>query len=84
MDQESAVSYWELLLADKFDNFKPWCEFLDEKKSEHKFISRDTWNLLLDLATQVKPDFSDFDEDGAWPVIIDDFVEWVKARNGGK
>ena len=31
------------------------------------------------MATQVKSDFSDYDDDGAWPVMIDDFVGWVRG-----
>ena len=27
---------------------------------------------------QVKPDFSDFDESHAWPVLLDNFVDWAR------
>ena len=36
--------------------------------------------MLFDLATQVKPDLSDYDlQNGAWPVILDEFVDFVRA-----
>ncbi len=30
---------------------------------------------------QVKPDFSNYDESQAWPLLLDNFVEWGKARD---
>lgn len=30
--------------------------------------------------TQVKPDFSNYDESQAWPLLLDNFVEWGQAR----
>jgi len=29
---------------------------------------------------QVKPDLSNFDESQAWPVLLDNFVDWARGR----
>ncbi|CAE8610545.1 unnamed protein product [Polarella glacialis] len=55
-----------------------WIGFVEEKVKNA--ISKDTWMMLYDLATQVKPDLSDYDENGAWPVLIDEFVEHVRRK----
>ena len=38
--------------------------------------------MLGTFAADVREDMSDFDEDGAWPVLIDDFVEWYREKHG--
>lgn len=31
---------------------------------------------------QIKPDFSNYDDAGAWPYLMDEFVEYMKKKNG--
>lgn len=74
---ESALVFWDLLLSHRFKRLPQWKEFLLEKG---KAISRDVWNLLLDFSETVNYDLSNYDEMEAWPVVIDNFVAWVKEK----
>merc|ERR1712137_1179295 len=74
---EMCVEFWKLLLKDHFALLDQWLAFCEAKVTHA--ISRDTWVMLYDLATQVKPDLSDYDTSGAWPVLLDEFVDYVRS-----
>ena len=79
MDWESAVEYWNILLHSLVDSnlLRLWVEFVSENG---KAVTKDTWNLLLEFVTSVDPYLSNYDFDGAWPTMIDDFVVWARDR----
>lgn len=77
---EMCIEFWKLLLRNHFALLDAWLNFV-QQRCNHA-ISKDTWMMLYDLATQVKPDLSDYDLNGAWPVLIDEFVESVKSNGG--
>ncbi|GAO52041.1 hypothetical protein G7K_6129-t1 [Saitoella complicata NRRL Y-17804] len=77
---EVAIAYWTLLLSPpRFHHLDFWIQFLQETRPE-KTVPKDTWNLLYDFAKNVDADFGNYDEDGAWPVTLDEFVEWMRGR----
>ncbi|VDN59200.1 unnamed protein product [Dracunculus medinensis] len=79
---EMAIAYWELLFDKSQDFLESWFSFLREKGVGA--ISRDTWNLFLEFIRNIRPDFSNYDVDGAWPVLIDEFVEYSKDKMQSK
>ena len=75
---EVAVSLWALLLKDKCRFIDKWNAFI-EKEAEGglKAIKKDTWNMLLELIEATNGDMANFQDDGAWPVLIDQFQEFL-------
>lgn len=55
--------------SQRFKLLDLWLKFLEER-SNQRSITKDTWDLLLDFSTTIKPDFSNYDHDGAWPTYV--------------
>ena len=85
MDKELVIDTLQLVLkghveSERLDSF---VEFLTESKDEsYKRITLDQWTSFLDFCYECK-DLSDYDEaTSAWPVLIDDYVDYTLEKSG--
>lgn len=62
------------------DWFALWSDYL--KANWTRTVSKDMWNqtLVFALKTLADPTLGFWTPDGAWPSVIDNFVEWVRAK----
>ncbi|GAB2276350.1 hypothetical protein Dimus_011080 [Dionaea muscipula] len=73
---DTAIGMWQLLFDErKWPLIEHWCQFLQVR--HNKAISRDTWSQLLEFVRLVDPHLSNYDAEGAWPYLIDEFVEYL-------
>eukprot|EP00064_Thunnus_orientalis_P020816 superscaffoldBa00005945_g20964 len=49
------------------------------QQSKYKGMNKDQWYNVLEFSRTINTDLSNYDEDGAWPVLLDEFVEWQKS-----
>jgi len=79
---EEAEQYWALLLRDWAlrEHFCSWAH----RHMKGKAINRDLWTMMLKLATEVPADLSTYDENPAWPVVFDEFVEYYRDNHLGE
>lgn len=79
MDMATAKAMLQLLLGKHWPLCAPFHQFLEQSK--YRVINKDQWCNVLEFSRTIKPDLSNYDEDGAWPVLLDEFVEWLHARH---
>jgi len=41
----------------------------------------DQWMCFLEFSISVNEDFSNYDDQGAWPTIIDEYVAFAKVKD---
>ncbi|XP_044740169.1 DCN1-like protein 4 isoform X2 [Chrysoperla carnea] len=77
MDMETAKAMLQLLLGKHWPLYPQFSQFLEHSK--YKVINKDQWCNILEFSRTISHDLSNYDVDGAWPVMLDEFVEWLKA-----
>ncbi|XP_028320799.1 DCN1-like protein 5 [Gouania willdenowi] len=77
LDMDTAKAMLSLLLSRTWPLFPLFYQFLEQSK--YKGLNKDQWFNVLEFSRTIKPDLSNYDEDGAWPVLLDEFVEWKKS-----
>uniref|UniRef100_A0A8D3ASJ2 DCN1-like protein n=1 Tax=Scophthalmus maximus TaxID=52904 RepID=A0A8D3ASJ2_SCOMX len=78
LDLNTAKCMLGLLLGKMWPLFPVFNQFLEQSK--YKVINKDQWCNVLEFSRTINLDLSNYDEDGAWPVLLDEFVEWYKER----
>jgi DCN1-like protein 1/2 len=70
---QRAVGAWRMVLNGRFWLLDRWCNFVE--KYQRYNITEDVWQQLLAFSRCVNEDLEGYDPKGAWPVLVDDFVE---------
>lgn len=78
LDIDTAVTMIQLLLHGSWPLLDDFLQFL--QNSKYKVLNRDQWCNVLEFSRSILPDLSNYDEDGAWPVLMDEFVEWYHHK----
>lgn len=76
LDVETASTMLSLVLQNR-PHCRSFLSFLEEQ-TEYKALNLDQWNAFLRFSEEVKPDLSNYDENLAWPLLLDNFVEWTR------
>lgn len=83
MDIETAKAMLGLLLSNQWTLYPDFEQFLKQPKAP-RVINKDQWNNIFEFSRTINLDLSNYSIDGAWPVLLDDFVEYLqKKRQGG-
>jgi len=71
----------QILIPDK-PHISKFRKFL-KKQKQYKVVNLDQWVSIYQFSTSVSPEFLEYEDDGAWPVLLDMYVEWAKQGHTG-
>jgi len=77
LEKNSAKLMIRLLFQNRWKLVEKFEEFLDV--CTNRCINRDQWNNIYEFSKNISDDCSNYDMDGAWPVLLDEFVEFIKG-----
>eukprot|EP00347_Sterkiella_histriomuscorum_P007128 403350156 len=77
---DTAIALWQILLSDRCNFLNAFIDFLQSEKKEMIVIQRDNWMMLLELIEQTQGDIQKFVDDGAWPLLIEQFNEFYNRK----
>jgi len=78
IDLETAKGMLQLLLSKRWPLYPYFHQFLEQSK--YKVLNKDQWCNVLEFSRSISLDLSNYDEDGAWPVLLDEFVDWYRKN----
>lgn len=78
IEKDAAVTIVSMVIGKHFPLVKTICKYLTEVRDDVKGITKDQWINIYDFCKTIKPDLSNYDDLSAWPLLLDEFVEWSK------
>jgi len=83
IDVGSACIMLQMLLAPLYkEHVESISRYLEQHAEVGKRgVSLDEWTMLLQFCREIHPDCDNFQDDGAWPLLLDDYVEWRREQS---
>ncbi|KAH3742869.1 DCN1-like protein 4/5 [Pelomyxa schiedti] len=78
LDIGAADPMLKLLTEGRYPFTPTFREFL--QATGKRSMNLDQWTNFLEFSRSVKKDFAGYDETSAWPVLLDEYVEWAKEK----
>ncbi|XP_062008025.1 uncharacterized protein LOC133725025 isoform X1 [Rosa rugosa] len=81
IDIESICQLLHIVLGSQYQaQVDSFVEYL-KTQNDYKVINMDQWMGFYRFCDEISyPDLSNYDPELAWPLILDNFVEWVRER----
>ncbi|KAL6549545.1 hypothetical protein OROHE_008276 [Orobanche hederae] len=81
LDIESTCILIDLVLGFQYQpQVDSFIKFL-KIQSDYKVMNKDQWTNFLRFCQEISfPDLQNYDTCGAWPVLLDNFVDWLKQK----
>ncbi|CAM9852012.1 unnamed protein product [Ectocarpus fasciculatus] len=83
IERDVAAPLLEMVMGARSRYTDAFVEFLKQCPASTR-VTFDQWSSFLEFSNTVKEGFEGYDEDGAWPILLDEFVEYTKGKSGSE
>ncbi|KAG8466741.1 hypothetical protein KFE25_008120 [Diacronema lutheri] len=84
LDCETACAMMSMMVSPLYPkHVEQFTAYLMKMNRQHG-INQDEWMCFWELCRSVKDDCSNYADDGAWPILLDEYVEFVQQQAKGK
>lgn len=81
LERSKVIVILNLVIPDRA-YVQDFINYLNEKEVAQ--ISLDVWKMFFEFSNQFVGSLEKFDEDGAWPTQIDEFVKYLREKGKDK
>ena len=81
MEKELAIGLLDVLLLGRNNSHgETFKKFLEQSKDpNYNRVTLDQWTSFFEFSTTFGSDLTAFDTNSSWPVLLDDYVSWMKS-----
>lgn len=83
IDMETATALWSVLLTVRYPIISEITTFLHDNGS-YRGANKDIWSMVYEFCRTIHPNLDNYETDGAWPTMLDDFVSWKRGKASGE
>ncbi|EFA81572.1 calcium-binding EF-hand domain-containing protein [Heterostelium album PN500] len=77
----NACDMMSLVLSVKYPHIDQLVDYLTNHQKSYRGINMDQWLSIFEFVKSINADASNYDENGAWPVLLDEYVDWLKTKS---
>lgn len=74
-----ALATIRILLA-HMPHTESFVDYMSNYQTTYKAMNMDQWSMFLAFNKAINIDFDEYDMDGAWPLVLDDFVTFMRQK----
>ena len=77
IEKDIVAALLPIAIGDRSAHTASFLAFLENSSTTR--VTLDQWCSFLEFSDTVAPDFEGYEEDGAWPLLLDEYVEQARA-----
>eukprot|EP00611_Tribonema_gayanum_P010383 TRINITY_DN2038_c0_g1_i4.p1 TRINITY_DN2038_c0_g1~~TRINITY_DN2038_c0_g1_i4.p1 ORF type:complete len:182 (-),score=24.68 TRINITY_DN2038_c0_g1_i4:133-678(-) len=79
LEKDIACALLPMVMGNRSPHTHTFVQFLEARTSNDN-MTFDQWNSFLEFTRAIGQDLSEYSDEGAWPILLDEYVAWYKDQ----